>query len=138
MGFAESGKDEDKPDQSAGCGHTGDGAWSRVAKMCKDSIQGRSTRLNMRGGGRSRWSRIAFTLSPNRRARVDPHCAYSTSSFVQADIKYSLDLSLPLNGSIDRASPSWSTNLLNEYTTTINAFNKVSPSSPSFSFSNMS
>jgi hypothetical protein len=37
-----------------------------------------------------------------------------------------LDISLPLNGSIDRASPAWSTNLLDEYTTTINAFLKVS------------
>lgn len=33
-----------------------------------------------------------------------------------------LDLSLPLNGSIDRSSPSWSTNLLNEYIETIDAF----------------
>ncbi|WWC73310.1 uncharacterized protein I206_107277 [Kwoniella pini CBS 10737] len=33
-----------------------------------------------------------------------------------------LDVSLPLNGSIDRASPSWSTNLLNEYITTIDTF----------------
>jgi hypothetical protein len=41
-----------------------------------------------------------------------------------------LDVSLPLNGSIDRSSPSWSTNLLNEYTTTINIFNKVSFASP--------
>jgi hypothetical protein len=38
-----------------------------------------------------------------------------------------LDVSLPLNGSIDRSSPSWTTNLLNEYTNTINAFNKVRP-----------
>ncbi|WWC91420.1 uncharacterized protein L201_006366 [Kwoniella dendrophila CBS 6074] len=33
-----------------------------------------------------------------------------------------LDVSLPLNGSIDRSSPSWSTNLLNEYISTIDAF----------------
>ncbi|WWC64243.1 uncharacterized protein I303_106852 [Kwoniella dejecticola CBS 10117] len=33
-----------------------------------------------------------------------------------------LDVSLPLNGSIDRASPSWSTNLLNEYISTIDTF----------------
>lgn len=36
-----------------------------------------------------------------------------------------LDVSLPLNGSIDRASPSWSTNLLDAYITTIDAFAKV-------------
>lgn len=40
----------------------------------------------------------------------------------KAGIYVLLDVSLPLNGSIDRASPSWSTNLLNEYLTTINAF----------------
>lgn len=33
-----------------------------------------------------------------------------------------LDVSLPLNGSIDRSSPSWSTNLLNSYIETIDAF----------------
>ena len=38
----------------------------------------------------------------------------------------SLDVSLPLNGSIDRSSPAWTTSLLDEYTTTINAFLKVS------------
>ena len=36
----------------------------------------------------------------------------------------SIDLSLPLNGSIDIDSPSWSTNLLDQYITTINAFQK--------------
>lgn len=35
-----------------------------------------------------------------------------------------IDLSLPLNGSIDRTSPSWSTNLLNQYLTTIDVFSK--------------
>ncbi|KAF9270568.1 glycoside hydrolase family 72 protein [Marasmius fiardii PR-910] len=35
-----------------------------------------------------------------------------------------IDLSLPLNGSIDRVSPSWSTNLLNQYLTTIDVFSK--------------
>jgi len=35
---------------------------------------------------------------------------------------YSIDLSLPVNGSIDRTSPSWSTNLLNLYIATIDAF----------------
>lgn len=33
-----------------------------------------------------------------------------------------LDVSLPLNGSIDRASPTWSTNLLDAYITTIDRF----------------
>jgi len=37
---------------------------------------------------------------------------------------YSIDLALPLNGSIDRVSPTWSTNLLVEYTNTIDAFSK--------------
>lgn len=41
-----------------------------------------------------------------------------------AGIYVLLDVSLPLNGSIDRASPSWTTNLLDEYIRTINAFNK--------------
>jgi len=31
---------------------------------------------------------------------------------------------LPLNGSIDRVTPSWSTNLLNQYIATIDAFSK--------------
>jgi hypothetical protein len=35
-----------------------------------------------------------------------------------------IDLSLPLNGSINPNSPSWSTNLLDEYIATINAFEK--------------
>lgn len=34
----------------------------------------------------------------------------------------SLDLALPVNGSIDRVSPSWTTNLLDLYTGTIDAF----------------
>lgn len=37
---------------------------------------------------------------------------------------FSIDLSLPLNGSIDRLSPSWSTNLLDQYIKTIDAFAK--------------
>jgi len=37
-----------------------------------------------------------------------------------------LDVSLPLNGSIDRSVPAWTTNLLDEYTSTIDAFSKVS------------
>jgi len=36
----------------------------------------------------------------------------------------SIDLTLPLNGSIDRLSPSWSTNLLDQYIATINTFDK--------------
>lgn len=36
----------------------------------------------------------------------------------------SIDLSLPVNGSIDRTSPSWSTNLLDLYISTIDAFSK--------------
>ncbi|TXT13593.1 hypothetical protein VHUM_00960 [Vanrija humicola] len=46
------------------------------------------------------------------------------SALDEAGIYVLLDVSLPLNGSIDRASPSWTTSLLNEYTRTINAFNK--------------
>jgi 1,3-beta-glucanosyltransferase GAS1 len=38
--------------------------------------------------------------------------------------RYSIDLALPLNGSIDRTSPSWSTNILDQYTNTINTFSK--------------
>lgn len=33
-----------------------------------------------------------------------------------------MDLALPVNGSIDRSSPSWTTNLLNLYTGTIDTF----------------
>lgn len=35
-----------------------------------------------------------------------------------------IDLSLPLNGSIDRSAPSWSTSLLDLYLNTINVFSK--------------
>ena len=35
-----------------------------------------------------------------------------------------LDIALPLNGSIDRSSPAWTTNLLDEYTAAITTFNK--------------
>ncbi|KAK1922373.1 Glucanosyltransferase-domain-containing protein [Papiliotrema laurentii] len=45
-------------------------------------------------------------------------------AFDDAGIYVLLDVSLPLNGSIDRSSPSWTTNLLDEYTRTIDAFNK--------------
>lgn len=46
------------------------------------------------------------------------------TTFSSAGIYLILDVSLPLNGSIDRASPSWSTNLLDAYITTIDAFAK--------------
>lgn len=35
-----------------------------------------------------------------------------------------MDLALPVNGSIDRASPAWTDNLLNLYTGTVDAFLK--------------
>ncbi|KAJ7617375.1 1,3-beta-glucanosyltransferase [Roridomyces roridus] len=41
-----------------------------------------------------------------------------------AGIYVIIDLTLPLNGSIDTTQPSWSTNLLNQYINTINVFNK--------------
>jgi len=44
--------------------------------------------------------------------------------FSQNGIYAIIDLSLPLNGSIDLASPAWSTNLLNQYIITIDAFSK--------------
>lgn len=37
---------------------------------------------------------------------------------------FSIDLSLPTNGSIDRDSPAWSTNILDQYIDTINVFSK--------------
>jgi hypothetical protein len=46
------------------------------------------------------------------------------ATFSNAGIYTIIDLSLPLNGSIDRLSPSWSTNLLDSYIDTINTFNK--------------
>ncbi|KAJ3792261.1 glycoside hydrolase family 72 protein, partial [Lentinula aff. detonsa] len=46
------------------------------------------------------------------------------STFSGAGIYTIIDLALPLNGSIDRDSPSWSTNLLDQYLETINTFNK--------------
>ena len=36
----------------------------------------------------------------------------------------SIDLALPVNGSIDRLNPRWTTNLLDLYIDTINVFNK--------------
>ncbi|KAF8807668.1 glycoside hydrolase family 72 protein [Phlegmacium glaucopus] len=44
--------------------------------------------------------------------------------FSQAGIYTIIDLALPLNGSIDRLSPSWSTNLLDQYIATIDTFDK--------------
>jgi len=41
-----------------------------------------------------------------------------------AGIYVILDLTLPLNGSIDRNTPAWTTNLLDSYIGTINAFSK--------------
>ncbi|KAF8973849.1 glycoside hydrolase family 72 protein [Flammula alnicola] len=46
------------------------------------------------------------------------------SALSQAGIYTIIDLALPLNGSIDRVSPSWSTNLLDQYISTIDAFSK--------------
>jgi len=46
------------------------------------------------------------------------------SLFSQAGIYVIIDLSLPTNGSININSPSWSTNLLDEYIQTIDAFAK--------------
>jgi hypothetical protein len=48
------------------------------------------------------------------------------SALDTAGIYVLLDVSLPLNGSIDRASPAWTTNLLDQYITTINKFNGYS------------
>lgn len=45
-------------------------------------------------------------------------------SALWAYTRLSIDLALPTNGSIDRLSPSWTTNLLDLYLGTINAFNK--------------
>ncbi|EAU90116.1 1,3-beta-glucanosyltransferase [Coprinopsis cinerea okayama7 len=44
--------------------------------------------------------------------------------FSEAGIYTIIDLSTPLNGSIDRIAPDWSTNLLDAYTRTIDAFEK--------------
>ncbi|KAI0762691.1 Glucanosyltransferase-domain-containing protein [Fomes fomentarius] len=46
------------------------------------------------------------------------------SALSSAGIYTIIDLALPVNGSIDRLSPSWTTNLLDLYLGTINAFNK--------------
>jgi len=46
------------------------------------------------------------------------------SAFSGAGIYTIIDLALPLNGSIDRFVPSWSTNILDQYIETIDAFSK--------------
>jgi len=45
-------------------------------------------------------------------------------AFSDAGIYTIIDLSLPLNGSIDRLVPSWSTNVLNQYIRTVDTFSK--------------
>ncbi|TEB39055.1 glycoside hydrolase family 72 protein [Coprinellus micaceus] len=45
-------------------------------------------------------------------------------TFSDAGIYTIIDLALPLNGSIARDAPSWSTNLLNQYLNTIDVFSK--------------
>lgn len=45
-------------------------------------------------------------------------------TFSDAGIYVLLDISLPLNGSINRASPAWTTSLLDEYIRTMEAFEK--------------
>ncbi|THU88461.1 hypothetical protein K435DRAFT_969488 [Dendrothele bispora CBS 962.96] len=45
-------------------------------------------------------------------------------TFSDAGIYTIIDLALPLNGSIDRTSPAWSTNLLDQYIKTIDTFSK--------------
>ncbi|CAL1696352.1 unnamed protein product [Somion occarium] len=46
------------------------------------------------------------------------------STFSGANIYTIIDLSLPVNGSIDRSSPSWAANLLDLYISTIDVFTK--------------
>ncbi|KAF9455007.1 carbohydrate-binding module family 43 protein [Macrolepiota fuliginosa MF-IS2] len=46
------------------------------------------------------------------------------TTFSNAGIYTIIDLTQPLNGSIDRVSPSWGTNLLDQYIATIDAFSK--------------
>jgi len=45
-------------------------------------------------------------------------------AFSQAGIYTIIDLSLPVNGSIDRSAPAWTTNLLDLYINTIDVFSK--------------
>jgi len=46
------------------------------------------------------------------------------STFSSAGIYAIIDLALPLNGSIDTSSPSWGTNILDQYLETIHVFSK--------------
>lgn len=46
----------------------------------------------------------------------------SPCGYFGADAVYSVDLTLPVNGSINRDSPAWSSNLLDLYINTIDAF----------------
>ncbi|GBE78403.1 1,3-beta-glucanosyltransferase gel4 [Sparassis crispa] len=46
------------------------------------------------------------------------------NAFSNANIYTIIDLSLPVNGSINRDTPSWTTNLLDQYINTINVFSK--------------
>ncbi|KAI0374477.1 hypothetical protein BV20DRAFT_1049270 [Pilatotrama ljubarskyi] len=46
------------------------------------------------------------------------------NAFSKAGIYAIIDLALPINGSIDRNNPSWTTNLLDQYIETIDAFSK--------------
>ncbi|KAG6844272.1 hypothetical protein H0H87_008220 [Tephrocybe sp. NHM501043] len=46
------------------------------------------------------------------------------TAFSNAGIYTIIDLALPLNGSIDRLVPSWTTSLLDQYLTTIDVFSK--------------
>ncbi|EJD55302.1 hypothetical protein AURDEDRAFT_109680 [Auricularia subglabra TFB-10046 SS5] len=57
---------------------------------------------------------------------VDPSLNHDTcmSLFEQSGIYTIIDLSQPLNGSIDRSQPKWSSNLLNLYLQTIDTFSK--------------
>ncbi|KAF5356108.1 hypothetical protein D9756_004039 [Leucocoprinus leucothites] len=49
---------------------------------------------------------------------------YTIPTHSDKEAMLSIDLSLPLNGSLDRNAPSWSTNLLDQYIATIDAFSK--------------
>lgn len=57
---------------------------------------------------------------------VDPTANHDAcmKTFSDAGIYILLDVSLPLNGSINRASPAWTTSLLDQYIGTIDAFSK--------------
>lgn len=69
-----------------------------------------------------------------KQAKINTIRVYSVNStlnhdacmktFSDAGIYTIIDLALPLNGSIARDAPAWSTNLLNQYLTTIDVFSK--------------